>query len=109
MGRPVKSMSENLASVGKIKHDIETRSRIKVGMLMHRLTECVEGKVELSAVQVQAAQILLRKALPDLTATQISGDAENPLRTEQTIRDERAEALKLLREYRPPAEKATEH
>lgn len=33
----------------------------------------------MSATQVQAVRILLGKTLPDLTATTVSGDADNPL------------------------------
>lgn len=34
----------------------------------------------MSPTQVSAAQILLRKTLPDLQAVQLQGDEDNPLR-----------------------------
>jgi len=45
-------------------------------MLMNRLRDHVVGKVELSQTQVRAAEILLRKALPDLAAIEHSGDVQ---------------------------------
>jgi len=45
-------------------------------MLMNRLKDHVAGKVELSQTQVRAAEILLRKALPDLAAIEHSGDVQ---------------------------------
>lgn len=44
------------------------RERIKAGMILDRLEKCVEGEVEMTAQQVQAARILLGKVLPDLSA-----------------------------------------
>lgn len=37
-------------------------------MLVNRLTDHVVGKVEMSPTQVRAAEVLLRKTLPDLSA-----------------------------------------
>ena len=41
-------------------------------MLVNRLSDHVVGKVELSATQVRAVEILLRKTLPDLSQTEAS-------------------------------------
>jgi hypothetical protein len=41
--------------------------------------------------QIQAANILLRKVLPDLAATTIQGDAENPVQHKLVIEFKRAE------------------
>jgi hypothetical protein len=62
----------------------EHRSKIQIPLLINRLHEIGLGKVEGTQVSVNAALGLLRKALPDLQASQISGDAENPI-TVQTI------------------------
>ena len=56
--------------------DKSVRERIQTSMLMNRLKDHVVGKVELSQTQVRAAEILLRKALPDLAAIEHSGDVE---------------------------------
>lgn len=52
------------------------RDRIRTSMLLNRLEQCVEGKVELTGPQVTAGLGLLRKTLPDLTEndTRVSGD-----------------------------------
>jgi hypothetical protein len=49
------------------------RQRIRTGVLVNRLKKHVLGEVEMTATQVRAAEILLRKALPDLSATEHSG------------------------------------
>ena len=55
-----------------------TREKIKVSMLLKRLTDHILGTVELSPTQVQAAKILLGKTLPDLSS--INLDANISLR-----------------------------
>jgi|SRR3989337_1094485 len=51
----------------------EVRLRIRVAELITRLHEHVRGLVKMSATQVKAAEILLRKAVPDLKAVEHSG------------------------------------
>lgn len=58
----------------KIRHDDETRAKIQAAQIINRLQGCINGTVELSATQVSAANILLRKVLPDLTATELTGE-----------------------------------
>lgn len=52
----------------------KVRQRLKISMIVNRLTNHVAGKVEMSATQVTAALGLLKKGLPDLSATEHSGD-----------------------------------
>ena len=54
----------------------QTRKRIKTSMIANRLMDHISGKCEMSATQVRAAEILLRKTLPDLSATDLNLDAE---------------------------------
>lgn len=61
------------------QHDAKTREKIKTSQLVNRLQSFVDGKVEMSPAQVTAANILLKKVLPDLQAVQLSGDPERPL------------------------------
>lgn len=58
----------------KIRHDDETRAKIQTSQLINRLQDHVAGEVDLKPTQVQAALGLLRKTLPDLTATELSGE-----------------------------------
>jgi len=53
----------------KLKHDDETRRRIKAAMLVDRLQRCALGELELTREQLRSCEILLRKVLPDLVAT----------------------------------------
>lgn len=51
-----------------------TRQKIQAAGIVNRLIDCVNGKVELAPAQVSAGMGLLRKVLPDLTATEIRGE-----------------------------------
>ena len=66
----------------KIKHDDATREKIRTSQLLNRLhayalseADPQNGKtVELSATQVKATEVLLRKSLPDLSS--VSGEMD---------------------------------
>lgn len=63
------------------KHDEATRQKIQTSQLVNRLQDHVNGVAELSQTQVRAAEILLKKTLPDLSATEMSGELAVPLVT----------------------------
>ena len=75
-------------------HDPKTRALIQASQLInvlqkHALGEDEDGK-ELSSSRLKAIEILLKKTVPDLSATELSGDIENPLvvtAVERTIID----------------------
>lgn len=56
-------------------HDDKTRQRIQASQLVNRLQANALGKLktEMTPSQVKSAEILLKKTLPDLTATELSG------------------------------------
>ncbi|MGF6430892.1 MULTISPECIES: hypothetical protein [Bradyrhizobium] len=54
----------------KIRHDEETRAKIKTSQLINRLSDHVLGKVDMKPTQVTAALGLLRKTIPDLSAAE---------------------------------------
>jgi hypothetical protein len=56
------------------EHDERTRAKIQTSQLINRLKDHVFGKCELTATQVRAAEVLLRKSIPDLAAIQHSGE-----------------------------------
>jgi hypothetical protein len=60
--------------INKIRHDENTRAKIKVGNIITYLQSHIRGEKELSATQLKACEILLRKALPDLTSVEVSGE-----------------------------------
>lgn len=67
----------------------KVRQRIRTGLLTRRLTDHALGKQDMSATQVAAALGLLKKTLPDLSATEFSGElrhrdvSDEPLTAEQ--------------------------
>ena len=88
----------------KIRHDDETRAKIQTSQLINRLSDHVLGKLELSPTQVRAAEILLKKTIPDLSS------AEN--KTEVTHRyvarlPEKAQSSKAWQEQHSPREPTT--
>ena len=52
----------------------EHRAKLAKSNILNALIEHTMGKREMSATQVTAGIALLRKCLPDLTATEIKGD-----------------------------------
>lgn len=58
----------------KVRHDENTREKIRASQLINRLTNHVLGEVEMTSTQVTAALGLLRKTLPDLQATTLDGE-----------------------------------
>lgn len=60
-------------------HQDEVRAKIQSSQIINRLTDHGFGKVELSPTQVQALNIVLKKALPDLQSVEHTGDKDNPV------------------------------
>jgi hypothetical protein len=60
-------------------HDQRTRDKIKTSQLINRLMTHVNGDCDLSATQVRAAEILLKKTLPDLGSVELTGKDGQPI------------------------------
>lgn len=58
------------------RHQDAVREKIRASQLINRLEDHALDGAELSATQIKAIEILLKKAIPDLSAVQaeISGD-----------------------------------
>jgi hypothetical protein len=54
-------------------HDDRTRAKIQTSQIINRLEKLVKGEIEMTAQQVTAAGILLKKTLPDLSAVTLDG------------------------------------
>lgn len=67
-GRPLGSTGVQLTE--------EHRSKIRNSKILSRLIGHAEGTEEMSATQVSAGLGLLKKALPDLSAVELSGAVE---------------------------------
>ena len=62
------------------KHDEKTRLKIQTSQIINRLNSFVNGEVEMTSSQVRAAEILLKKSLPDLQSIEYqsnNSDTEN--------------------------------
>lgn len=57
----------------------EHRVKIQNSNVLNALIEHVEGRREMSGTQVTAGIALLRKVLPDLQTTQVTGADDGPL------------------------------
>jgi hypothetical protein len=76
------------------------RERITGSKVLTRLIDFVEGRIELSNAQVNAARILLGKVLPDLKSTEYQGRIETVSSVRLT--DEQLMAI-AARAYEPKA------
>lgn len=56
------------------------REKIQTSMLINRLQDSALGKIELTQIQYQSINALLKKTVPDLSAVTISGDEDNPVK-----------------------------
>jgi hypothetical protein len=52
-----------------------TRDKFRNTMLIHRLQDHVLGKCDMTPSQIRAAQLVLRKALPDLKPVKVEYEA----------------------------------
>lgn len=57
----------------RLSHDDKTREKIQTSQFINRLTQFINGKIELSPAQVRAIEVLLKKTLPDLQAVSLDG------------------------------------
>ena len=78
------------------KHDQRTRDKIRTSQLVNRLEAFVFGQkdgqtkkvVEMTAQQVNAALGLLRKTLPDLQATELSGEVKHTVISDEPMAED---------------------
>lgn len=66
----------------RVKLTDEWKQKIGAGVIMQRLVKHVNGKLDLSPTQVRAADILLKKVIPDLAKTEHTGLDEGPIKYE---------------------------
>lgn len=58
----------------KVELDERWRNKIRVSMLLNHLRNHVLGRIKMEMTQIRAAEILLRKCLPDLASVEHSGE-----------------------------------
>lgn len=71
-------MPKRISPFGTL-HTDKVRAKIQTGVLMDRLHQMAEGKLEMTRDQIKAAEILLDRSIPKLQQIQHSGDEQNPL------------------------------
>lgn len=64
------------ARKNRIQHDENTRKKIQASQLINRLTNHALGHEEMESSQVRAAEILLKKILPDLSNVDFQGNID---------------------------------
>lgn len=69
------------ARVRKIRHDDETRAKIQAAQIINRFQKCIMGEIDLTSQQVSCGKALLDKVLPNLQATELSGEMEHQINT----------------------------
>ena len=83
-----------MAARKQLWHPDEVRQKIQASQLINRLTDhALSEKPVMDASQVNAAKILLGKAIPDLQSTTLAGDKDNPLEHNHHIPATDAERL----------------
>ena len=60
--------------------------RGKATRLANRLDAHAMGEVEMTATQVRAAEILLKKLVPDLASVELTGNEDNPVAVSHAIK-----------------------
>ena len=63
----------------KITLSDDWKEKIRAGVILNRLLSHVNGELDMSASQIKAADILLKKIVPDLARTELVGDEDSPL------------------------------
>jgi hypothetical protein len=64
-------------------HQDDVRAKIKTSQLINRLENHALGELDLSATQIKAIEVLIRKTLPDLCAVAMTGENGGPIETTQ--------------------------
>ena len=77
--------SKALSEVGELlkREQVAARAKIQAGKIIERVGKIAAGEVQgdaaLLGVQLRASELLLRKALPDLSSVEMTGEAGGPL------------------------------
>lgn len=71
-------MNKNVKPVKGDRHMVERwKSKIQTGQIVTRLNKCANGEIEMTPIQLKAAEILLRKVMPDMKAVEAMITADN--------------------------------
>ena len=59
------------------RHQDDVRLKIQASQLINRLSGHAVGEIEMTPTQIKAAEILLKKSLPDLQSVDLTGTLEH--------------------------------
>ena len=68
-----------MAARKNLSHDNKTREKIQTTQLVKRLEDHILKDLDLSATQIKAIEILLKKTMPDLKQVEVTGDVDKPI------------------------------
>lgn len=75
-----------MAARKQLFHPTEVRQKIQASQLINRLQSHAFGEVEMTPTQLKAAEILLKKSIPDLSTVTHQGDDDGgPVRHNITV------------------------
>ena len=66
------------ARIRKTTLSDQWKAKIQAGVILDRLVKHVNGEIEMTASQIKAADILLKKTVPDLARTEVTGKDGEP-------------------------------
>ena len=66
------------ARIRKTTLSEEWKAKIQAGVILDRLVKHVNGEIDMSSSQIKAADILLKKTIPDLGRTEVTGADGGP-------------------------------
>ena len=81
------------------------KERIRAGVIMDKLLKCVNGQLEMDANRIRAAEILLRKIVPDLQRSELTGaDGKDlyPQMTDEQMLDRLKNLIQMARHAEQP-------
>ena len=58
----------------RVRLSEEWRERIRAAGILQRLDKAAMGEIDITATQLRAAEIVLRKTIPDLQRTELTGN-----------------------------------
>ena len=62
------------------------REKIRLSQIINRLDQCAVGEIEMTKNELKAADMLLKKLVPDLSRTELSGPDGGPVQTVTEIK-----------------------
>jgi hypothetical protein len=66
------------ARIRKTTLSEQWKAKIQAGVILDRLVKHVNGEIEMTNSQIKAADILLKKTVPDLARTEVTGKDGEP-------------------------------